>query len=102
MGTVFQVPWTRFESWPVLGEALRSRGYAIAALALSEDSIEIEDFASSAPRRLALILGTEGTGISAEARAECEAIVRIPMRGDVDSLNVAAASAVAFWALRPC
>jgi tRNA G18 (ribose-2'-O)-methylase SpoU len=100
MGTVFQVPWTRFESWTVLGEALRSRGFAVAALALSDDSVEIEEFAESAPDRLALILGTEGTGISAEARGICDAIVRIPMRADVDSLNVAAASAVAFWALR--
>lgn len=100
MGTVFQVPWTRFESWTVLGEVLRSRGFAVAALALSDDSVEIEEFAESAPDRLALILGTEGTGISAEARCICDAIVRIPMRADVDSLNVAAASAVAFWALR--
>ena len=100
MGTVFQVPWTRFESWSVLGQALRSRGFAVAALALSDDSVEIEEFAESAPDRLALILGTEGTGISTEARAICDAIVRIPMRADVDSLNVAAASAVAFWALR--
>ena len=100
MGTVFQVPWTRFDSWSVLGEALRSRGFAVAALALSDDSVEIEEFAESAPDRLALILGTEGTGISTEARAICDAIVRIPMRADVDSLNVAAASAVAFWALR--
>jgi tRNA G18 (ribose-2'-O)-methylase SpoU len=100
MGTVFQVPWTRFDSWSVLGEALRSRGFAVAALALSDDSVEIEEYAASAPDRLALILGTEGTGISAEARGICDAIVRIPMRADVDSLNVAAASAVAFWALR--
>jgi tRNA G18 (ribose-2'-O)-methylase SpoU len=79
---------------------LRSRGYAVAALALSDDSVEIEEYAASVPDRLALILGTEGTGISTEARAICDAIVRIPMRADVDSLNVAAASAVAFWALR--
>ena len=101
MGTVFQVPWTRFESWAGLGEVLRERGYSIAALALSDDSVDIEEFAAGAPARLALILGTEGTGISAEASVMCDAIVRIPMRGDVDSLNVAAASAVAFWALRP-
>ena len=100
MGTVFQVPWTRFESWPVLGEVLRARGYSVAALALGDDSVEIEEFALTVPNRLALILGTEGTGISADAASICDAIVRIPMRADVDSLNVAAASAVAFWALR--
>jgi tRNA G18 (ribose-2'-O)-methylase SpoU len=100
MGTVFQVPWTRFESWPVLGEVLRARGFGVAALALSEDSVDIEEFTRSMPNRLALILGTEGTGISADAASICDAIVRIPMRADVDSLNVAAASAVAFWALR--
>jgi len=100
MGSVFQVPWTRFDSWADLGESLRSRGYVVAALALSDDSVDIEEFAASAPARLALILGTEGTGISSDAQAICDAIVRIPMRADVDSLNVAAASAVAFWALR--
>jgi len=101
MGTVFQVPWTRFDSWSDLGLALQSRGFAVAGLALTEDSVDIEEFAASAPERLALIMGTEGTGISADASAICDATVRIPMRGDVDSLNVAAASAVAIWALRP-
>lgn len=100
MGTVFQVPWTRFDSWEELGDSLRSRGFAVAALALSDDARDIEEYAASAPDRVAVILGTEGTGISAEARSICDAIVRIPMRGDVDSLNVAAASAVAFWVLR--
>ena len=101
MGTVFQVPWTRFDSWSDLGLALQSRGFAVAGLALTDDSVDIEEFAASAPERLALIMGTEGTGISADASAICDATVRIPMRGDVDSLNVAAASAVAIWALRP-
>ncbi len=101
MGTVFQVPWTRFDTYADLGALLQSRGYSVAALALSDDSVDIEQYASSSPSRLALILGTEGTGISSEATAICEVVVRIPMRGDVDSLNVAAASAVAFWALRP-
>lgn len=101
MGTVFQVPWTRFDSWSDLGLALQSRGFAVAGLALTEDSVDVEEFAASAPERLALIMGTEGTGISADASAICDATVRIPMRGDVDSLNVAAASAVAIWALRP-
>jgi tRNA G18 (ribose-2'-O)-methylase SpoU len=101
MGTVFQVPWTRIESWTLLDQALKARGYAVAALALDETSTDIQAFAASAPDRLALILGTEGTGISAEAREICDALIEIPMRGDVDSLNVAAASAVAFWELRP-
>lgn len=101
MGTVFQVPWTRFESWAGLGDALQARGYSVAALALSDDSVDIDEFAAGAPARLALVLGTEGTGVSAEASSICDEVVRIPMRGDVDSLNVAAASAVAFWELRP-
>lgn len=101
MGTVFQVPWTRFESWAGLGDALQARGYSVAALALSDDSVDIDEFSAGAPARLALVLGTEGTGVSAEASSICDEVVRIPMRGDVDSLNVAAASAVAFWELRP-
>ena len=101
MGTVFQVPWTRIDSWSELGRELKARGFAVAALALDANSTDIETFAAGAPPRLALVLGTEGTGISAEARGICDALVEIPMRGDVDSLNVAAASAVAFWALRP-
>ena len=101
MGTVFQVPWTRFESWSEMASTLKSRGFEIAALALSDESRDIEEYAVNAPGRLALILGTEGTGISPDARDICDALVEIPMQGDVDSLNVAAASAVAFWALRP-
>jgi tRNA G18 (ribose-2'-O)-methylase SpoU len=101
MGTVFQVPWTRIDSWGQVGEALKARGYDIAGLALDERSRDIESYAAEAPARLALVLGTEGTGISSEARGICDALVEIPMRGGVDSLNVAAASAVAFWALRP-
>lgn len=101
MGTVFQVPWTRFDSWSLLRSALVARGYEVVGLALGETSQSIEMYANSCPSRLAMVLGTEGSGISEEALGICDALVQIPMRGDVDSLNVAAASAVAFWALRP-
>lgn len=101
MGTVFQVPWTRFDSWSLLRSALVARGYEVVGLALGETSQSIEMYANSCSSRLAMVLGTEGSGISEEALGICDALVQIPMRGDVDSLNVAAASAVAFWALRP-
>ena len=104
MGTVFQVPWTRIEEWPDPGE-LRRAGFTVAALALSEDAVDLDDFAASpactAPgSRVAVVLGTEGDGLAARTIAAADAVVRIPMAGGVDSLNVAAAAAVAFWALR--
>ena len=104
MGTVFQVPWTRIEEWPDLG-GLHRAGWTVAALALSEDAVDLDDFASSpactAPdSRVAVVLGTEGDGLAARTIAAADAVVRIPMAGGVDSLNVAAAAAVAFWALR--
>jgi len=100
MGTVFQVPWTRLESWPGDLDALRDQGFTVAALALSDDSISLDDLAASQPERLALVLGTEGDGLSHAAIDAADLVVRIPMSGGVDSLNVAAASAVAFWATR--
>ena len=104
MGTVFQVPWTRINAWPDPGE-LRRAGFTVAALALSEDAVDLDDFAASpactAPdSRVAVVLGTEGDGLAARTIAAADAVVRIPMAGGVDSLNVAAAAAVAFWALR--
>ena len=104
MGTVFQVPWTRINAWPDPGE-LRREGFTVAALALSEDAVDLDDFAASpactAPdSRVAVVLGTEGDGLAARTIAAADAVVRIPMAGGVDSLNVAAAAAVAFWALR--
>lgn len=105
MGTVFQVPWTYIGSdhthWPHPGlERLKALGFRTAAMALSDRSVSIEDPALMAEERLAIILGTEGDGLAAETIAHCDYTVRIPMAHGVDSLNVAAASAVAFWQLR--
>ncbi len=101
MGTVFQVPWTHLDAWPEAGLArFRAMGYRTAALALRDDSVSVDDPALMAEDRLALVLGTEGDGLGADTIAKCDYTVRIPMSHGVDSLNVAAASAVAFWALR--
>lgn len=100
MGTVFQVPWTRLESWPGGLHALQEDGFTVAALALSEDAVSLDDLVADPPDRLALVLGTEGHGLSRGAVAAADVVVKIPMAGGVDSLNVAAASAVAFWATR--
>jgi tRNA G18 (ribose-2'-O)-methylase SpoU len=100
MGTVFQVPWTRIESWPGGLHALAEDGFTVAALALADDAVSLDDLAAEPPERLALVLGTEGDGLSRGAVEAADVVVRIPMAGGVDSLNVAAASAVAFWATR--
>ena len=105
MGTVFQVPWTRIgedhTQWPQPGlNRLRELGFKTAALALTDDSVSIDDEALMAEDKLAVILGTEGDGLSARTIADCDYTVKIPMSHGVDSLNVAAASAVAFWQLR--
>ena len=105
MGTVFQVPWTRIGSapaeWPHPGlDRLRDLGFKTAAMALSDDSVSIEDPRLMAEEKLAILLGTEGDGLSPRTIADCDYTVRIPMSHGVDSLNVAAASAVAFWQLR--
>jgi len=99
MGTVFQVPWTRI-GWPEGYALLRAAGFHLSALALAEDSVELDEFAARAPARIALLLGTEGDGLSRRALGEADTIVRIEMAGGVDSLNVAAASAVALHAIR--
>lgn len=104
MGTVFQVPWTRLEKWPALDE-LHEAGFTVAALALSDDSVSLDDFVTSAActapdARVALLMGTEGDGLTRRALSAADVVVRIPMSGGVDSLNVAAASAVVFWATR--
>jgi tRNA G18 (ribose-2'-O)-methylase SpoU len=101
MGTVFQVPWTRIEPWPGGVRTLQDNGFAVAALTLAPDAVSLDDLAADPPERLALVLGTEGDGLSAAVEAGADLRVRIPMAGGVDSLNVAAASAVAFHALRP-
>lgn len=100
MGTVFQVPWTRTGPWPEGVSMLRERGFTVAALALTTDAVPIDELAADPPDRLALVLGTEGDGLAPATVAAADVVVRIPMAGGVDSLNVAAASAVAFWATR--
>lgn len=105
MGTVFQIPWTRIgdsaDQWPQPSlERLRGLGFKTAAMALRDDSVSIDDPGLLSEDRLAIILGTEGDGLSAHTIADCDYTVRIPMSHGVDSLNVAAASAVAFWQLR--
>lgn len=104
MGTVFQIPWTRIgktaADWPENGmQLLKEHGFKTAAMALSEDSVNIDDAALSTEEKLAMILGTEGDGLAASTIADCDYCVCIPMANGVDSLNVAAASAVAFWQL---
>ena len=99
MGTVFQVPWTFLEdenSWP---ERLHALGFKTAAMALREDSVRLDDPRLLAEEKLAIVLGTEGDGLAADTIAHCDYTVRIPMSHGVDSLNVAAASAVAFYQL---
>ena len=100
MGTVFQVPWTRIEPWPQEMSALRTAGFTVAALALEEDAVPLDDLADDPPERLALVLGTEGDGLARRTVRDADLTIRIPMAGGVDSLNVAAAAAVAMWALR--
>ena len=102
MGTVFQIPWTFFdkEEWPEKGIGrLRELGFKTAALALKDDSVSIDDPDLMSEEKLALILGTEGDGLAASTIADCDYTVKIPMSHGVDSLNVAAASAVAFYQL---
>ena len=97
MGTVFQVPWTYMdENWI---ETLRDLGFKTAAMALRTDSVTIDDPYLAAEEKLAIVLGTEGDGLADSTIADCDYTVLIPMSHGVDSLNVAAASAVAFWQL---
>jgi len=104
MGTVFQIPWTFIGSemadWPDKGMAqLRELGFKTAAMALSDDSVSIDDPRLLQEDKLAIILGSEGDGLTETTIASCDYTVKIPMSHGVDSLNVAAASAVAFWQL---
>ena len=102
MGTVFQIPWTRFgkKDWPEKGMGcLAGMGFKTVSMALCEDSVSIDSPELQAEKKLAVILGTEGEGLAAGTIAGCDYTVRIPMAHQVDSLNVAAASAVAFWEL---
>ena len=101
MGTVFQVPWTRIDTWPGGLRVLQDNGFTVAAFALGDGAISLDDLVADQPDRLAMIFGTEGDGLSRRAIRGADLVVRIPMAGGVDSLNMAAASAVAIWALRP-
>ena len=104
MGTVFLVPWAKIgerpTDWPRDIERLKALGFKCASMALSDNSVSIDDGALMKEEKLALILGTEGTGLMAETIAASDYTVKIPMSNGVDSLNVGAAAAVAFWQLR--
>ncbi len=100
MGTVLQVPWTRLPEWDDAVPLLHAAGFTIAALALADDAVGLRDFAATAPERVAVVVGTEGDGLSRAALAAADTVVTIPMAHGVDSLNVAAATAVALYALQ--
>lgn len=104
MGTVFQVPWTRIgteRNWAEEGVPLLNQlGFTVAALALEDDSVTLQNEHIAGAKKLALVLGTEGDGLAPSTIANCNYTVKIPMAHQVDSLNVAAASAVAFWEVR--
>jgi len=100
MGTVLQVPWTRIPHWPADAAELAAAGFHLAALALNDESVDLDTFAARAPERVALVLGTEGDGLSRSTIDAADTVVKIPMMHGVDSLNVAAASAVAMYTLR--
>ena len=103
MGTVFQIPWTFVDkslTWPEDGmDVLQELGFKTAAMALSDDSVSIDDEQLMKEEKLAIVLGTEGDGLAKQTISDCDYTVKIPMSHGVDSLNVAAASAVAFWQL---
>lgn len=101
MGTVLQVPWTRLPEWDEAAPLLRDAGFEIAALALADDAVSLDAYALHPPERVALVFGAEGDGLSRLALASADTVVTIPMLHGVDSLNVASASAVVLWAMRP-
>ena len=100
MGTVFQVPWTRIENWPASVHDLQEAGYVVAGLTLGEGAIALDDLAAEDHENLALVLGSAGHGLMGSTDRALDRRVTIPMQHGVDSLNVAAASAVAFYATR--
>ncbi len=100
MGTVLQVPWTRLPEWVDAVPLLHDAGFTIAALALADDAVDLRSFAADAPERVAVVVGTEGDGLSGAALEAADTVVTIPMAHGVDSLNVAAATAVALYALQ--
>ncbi|MFE4952303.1 TrmH family RNA methyltransferase [Leifsonia sp. NPDC056665] len=100
MGTVLQVPWTRIPEWDEAAPLLHEAGFEIAALALADDAVSLDEYAARAPERAALVFGSEGDGLSRRALAAVDTVVTIPMLHGVDSLNVASASAVVLWTMR--
>lgn len=101
MGTVFSLPWARVDDWATALPTLRAAGFTVVALALTPDAVTLDAYvAAGVPHQLALVVGTEGAGLSDRWLAQADAVVRIPMSAGVDSLNVAAAAAVGCWALR--
>lgn len=99
MGTVFQVPWTRIPDWESAVADLHASGFDIAALALSDEAVTLGEYVAARPERVAVVMGSEGDGLSRTALEQADTVVTIPMSGGVDSLNVASAAAVALWAL---
>ncbi|MCU1507346.1 MAG: hypothetical protein QOG18_1389 [Microbacteriaceae bacterium] len=99
MGTVLQVPWTRVGDWTSTRQLLAASGFHVAALALTDEAVDLRAFAAAAPDRVAIVLGAEGEGLTDEAIAAADTVVSIPMAHGIDSLNVAATAAVAMWAL---
>ncbi|WP_309129193.1 RNA methyltransferase [Microbacterium sp.] len=99
MGTVFQVPWTRIGEWSAAAAELHAHGFELAALALDDGAVALDAYAAGRPPRVALMMGTEGDGLSRAALDAADSVVTIPMAGGVDSLNVASAAAVALWAM---
>ena len=100
MGAVFQVPWTRIDPWPAGVDRLKRAGYVVAGMTLGEGAVPLDELAVRHPARLALVFGTEGHGMTGRTDRELDLRVTIPMMNGVDSLNVAASSAVAFYATR--
>jgi tRNA G18 (ribose-2'-O)-methylase SpoU len=101
MGTVFQIPWTFTDQWPHPGmDKLKELGFKTVSMALRDDSYSIDDPRLRQEEKLAILMGSEGDGLTEDTLANCDFTVKIPMYHGVDSLNVAAASAVAFWELR--
>ena len=100
MGSVLQVPWTRLPEWCDAAPVLEELGFEIVALALSDRAESLDRIAADPPEKIALLLGSEGDGLSREAIDSAHRVITIPMSHGVDSLNVASACAVALWALR--
>jgi tRNA G18 (ribose-2'-O)-methylase SpoU len=100
MGAVFAMPWTRANDWPATLQQLATQGFHTVALSPSDSSTSLEEFAKQGHQKIAFVLGSEGHGLTPESIDLCQSTVHIPMSRGISSLNVAAASAVVFWAIR--